>query len=421
MKARTRKSCVKAAACTFVFCVWTFFRVSRSRSPSGRALSKGGTLIEKKLWDSSTFRVTRCPEVAQVFTVAYVGGGAFGNTAVRRLFAVLLPQFELNIVHYMSGTIADIIVEGAPQFIDFSLCPHPDIPWAQFVSEPGHSYDDGTWCNHSQSPVFRLDTSLYYYNRTHADTTFIWTPYAGIVVDDILHDKRNARRRSDFESFISRPYRLAWIASNCDTNQRILAFSSMLEQATEMNASGVHSLGSCIPNTNFTIPPRDQGWMHVVNVYKNYRFVLAIESHLETGYVTEKIVSAMAAGAIPVYYGDADAARMLFADAAYLDVKDIWATLGVFVDDERPTAEHWKEVMKYIIDLEEDRRKLLKFLTAARQRHTTLQTMEGYPNVPFPSHDLPENISRKLRTKLLNMIHHSRGASGSCNDAHKIA
>jgi hypothetical protein len=60
-------------------------------------------------------------------------------------------------------------------------------------------------------------------------------------------------------------------------------------------------------------PPRGiKPW----ELYKDYRWVLALE--------TEKLVNAMASGAVPVYYGDSRAARKVFKKGTFVDVLEIW-------------------------------------------------------------------------------------------------
>jgi hypothetical protein len=72
-------------------------------------------------------------------------------------------------------------------------------------------------------------------------------------------------------------------------------------------------------------PPRGiKPW----ELYKDYRWVLALENSAEPGYVTEKLVNAMASGAVPVYYGDSRAARKVFKKGTFVDVLEIWRLKG---------------------------------------------------------------------------------------------
>ena len=42
----------------------------------------------------------------------------------------------------------------------------------------------------------------------------------------------------------------------------------------------------------------------MIDVFKNYRFVLAVENTQVYYYITEKIMIAFLSGAIPIYWGD---------------------------------------------------------------------------------------------------------------------
>lgn len=56
-------------------------------------------------------------------------------------------------------------------------------------------------------------------------------------------------------------------------------------------------------------------WDRAVETYRGYRFVLVVENCSVRGYVTEKIVNAMLAGCVPVYYGAPDIADHFNTDA----------------------------------------------------------------------------------------------------------
>ena len=102
------------------------------------------------------------------------------------------------------------------------------------------------------------------------------------------------------------------------------------------NAAAAHGLGPCdalsrcpttlVPakrNANSTLANRtDSHWARsVVDTFRRYRFAAAIEnSDPRSGYVTEKIVNAFAAGAVPIYAGDPWVLR-IFNPAAFVYVE----------------------------------------------------------------------------------------------------
>ena len=59
------------------------------------------------------------------------------------------------------------------------------------------------------------------------------------------------------------------------------------------------------------------GWQdEAVALHRGYDFAIAFENKVESGYVTEKIVNAFAAGAVPIYLGDPATVVRLFNPAA---------------------------------------------------------------------------------------------------------
>ena len=81
--------------------------------------------------------------------------------------------------------------------------------------------------------------------------------------------------------------------------------------------TGIHSLGTCENNKKLI---NDGGWWGNVEVYKQYKFALVMENTYEKGYVTEKLAAVLAAGTIPIYFGDDVAADFIFGDAPYISV-----------------------------------------------------------------------------------------------------
>ena len=107
----------------------------------------------------------------------------------------------------------------------------------------------------------------------------------------------------------------AFLYTRCDGRNRRMRhrFFELLAQLS----LEVDSLGSCQPVGSFrSVPgerviglePRD-GLRYLdsaVATYRNYRWVVAFENQRVDGYVTEKIVNAMLAGAVPIFLGASD-------------------------------------------------------------------------------------------------------------------
>lgn len=332
------------------------------------------------------------------FRVLFVRGGQYGDVTVRRLLEVALPHAHLVFTENPSGKI-HLIVEGPPNLSDVSPCGPEEVPWAQYIGEPGSMYSNNEWCKHATDPIFRLDTSLKYRSLTPAYTSFIWSPYASIVSGWLLEGIDSLQIQ--LEEWRRRPYFLAWIASNCDSDTRTSALRQMLEVARKANISDFHSLGACMPNTNITIPPRSAGWPAVVDIYKRYRFVISFENTIEPGYVSEKLVTTLAAGAVPVYYGDGSAARKIFPKAEFIDVHNLLdVEEGIDVLKE-PSPADWKFVFNYLVGLDNGKYSMREELRSALFRNSIHRPRIAHRMVSFPSEALGTKTVKEISQKLL--------------------
>lgn len=83
------------------------------------------------------------------------------------------------------------------------------------------------------------------------------------------------------------------------------------------------ALGKCCgshPETQKEIPGRWESEI-LIDEYRNYKFVLAMENVTLEGYVTEKIVNAFRSGAVPIYWG-AREAKQMFNPKAFVNMND---------------------------------------------------------------------------------------------------
>jgi len=84
-----------------------------------------------------------------------------------------------------------------------------------------------------------------------------------------------------------------------------------------------HSLGRCCGKYPETRRPVPGDWhdTRLVEEYKKYNFVFAMENGNRKGYVTEKIVNAFCSGAIPIYFGCQEV-KLFFNPKAFIHVND---------------------------------------------------------------------------------------------------
>jgi alpha(1,3/1,4) fucosyltransferase len=101
----------------------------------------------------------------------------------------------------------------------------------------------------------------------------------------------------------------------------------------------VDGLGKSKKNTDVS-EDRDNLWYYdsAVEKYKDYKFVICFENTSKDGYVTEKIVNAMLAGAIPIYWGDPNVTKH-FNPKSFINVHD-FKDLSAVVDQVKEIDEN---------------------------------------------------------------------------------
>lgn len=84
-------------------------------------------------------------------------------------------------------------------------------------------------------------------------------------------------------------------------------------------SASAHGLGPC----QKTIEGKVRGtWLHMSEAYKPYRFVVAMENTGKRYYVTEKLLNALLAGAIPIYWGDPYWVKEVFNEKCIIFLQD---------------------------------------------------------------------------------------------------
>lgn len=112
-----------------------------------------------------------------------------------------------------------------------------------------------------------------------------------------------------------RPTQIAYISSHC-IPVRDEMFTLLRDRFGPQQAV---SYGKCLRTPGAEIP----GTYHdLTSVYQQHNFVLAMENHDRKGYITEKIMNALEAGAIPLYWGDSHLAHKWFNPEAFIDLKN---------------------------------------------------------------------------------------------------
>ena len=134
---------------------------------------------------------------------------------------------------------------------------------------------------------------------------------------------------------------IAWIVSNCNAYNGREKYMKKL-----MDKIGVDSYGGCLKN-KFTHP--SEHMTGNIELFSKYKFVIAIENSNCMDYVTEKLVHAVASGAIPIVAGKdnkPDYLRFL-PKKSYINIYD-YSTIDEIVDKINSIASNKTEYESYM-------------------------------------------------------------------------
>jgi hypothetical protein len=123
------------------------------------------------------------------------------------------------------------------------------------------------------------------------------------------------------DQWLSREF-CAYLYFRCDRPER----EAMFDLLATARSSEPTALGVCkgtAPRDQTAIAKRFAASWHddAVHLYSKYRFVVAFENSVVDGYITEKILNAMLADAIPIYFGPKQV-KSYFNPDAFIDCGD---------------------------------------------------------------------------------------------------
>jgi hypothetical protein len=242
---------------------------------------------------------------------------------------------DVMITYLLKKLYPNVIIEQAniPQcdFIVSSLFSNHEPLWN--TQKKKYIY----WSGESDDPVKNSCASreLYITTTHNMNTTHIYTPY-------VLYSPHLYKERKYIDN--NRPYLLAYCNSHlCYEREQLF---NMFVQNT--NDKLCHSYGKCHGNYPSTKKVSVAGnWQNeeLIDTYKNYKFVIAMENKNVDGYVTEKILNAFYSGAIPIFWGSSNV-NALFNEKAFINVNN-------FIT--------FKACVEYVLSMtENDIRKMLK-------------------------------------------------------------
>jgi hypothetical protein len=138
-------------------------------------------------------------------------------------------------------------------------------------------------------------------------------------------DWQNKIFRQDHRAVNTKERFLIYAVSNCVVF-RELAFVALSRIGPVEYAGRCRGSRAKTGAVNATRAPgsdSNRGWGDNHKFFHSYRFALVMENRKENGYITEKIVNAFLAGAIPIYYGSEEVLDIFNENAfIYVDIND---------------------------------------------------------------------------------------------------
>jgi len=163
------------------------------------------------------------------------------------------------------------------------------------------------------------NNNIYILTTIQNMNNYLYIPY--VMYSPYLYKERKYTN-------INRKYILAYCFSN-KIQKRENIFNIFVKKTKKSMCS---AFGNCYGDYPECHKKIGGSWTssELIDVYKDYKFVIAMENSYYDGYVTEKILNAFYSGAIPIYWGSSNI-NDFFNKKAFINVSD-FNTLEECVD-----------------------------------------------------------------------------------------
>lgn len=230
------------------------------------------------------------PDIVVILSGEPIDLSAMSDSAMRRIDLLLL-------------TLSDD--KFLPRWAAFSAA-HGDLPHGDLL-EPQLSGRSGTIIPALHLPV--LTSSFHEMRRGNT----CYSP------PDLLSSYAHRSGCQDISRDISQRTRgVAYLYRNCDRPLRELFFNVLLSRFEASGIAGeVEAIGACMgagqlesqANSNRVVEASRFTHSYIdraIEIYRDFKFVIAFENNAVKGYITEKLSNAYLAGSIPIYWGAPD-------------------------------------------------------------------------------------------------------------------
>ena len=220
-----------------------------------------------------------------------ISSDGLGKYGFRQIDAIVKRTFKVKITHENSKR-PDLVVKS-----HFNVLEKLDAYDCPYISWPGENFHVQ---QNAEPPIFEINTFI-----SDIPNCF----YIPLLVNEHINTKRP-------DVIATKKYCLAY-ANSTKVDERNELFLRMrrLEPLC-------HSFGLCHRTSDSPFIAEKALRQTNKDLFREYLFNIAMENSIVPGYITEKIGNAFAAGAIPIYWGDADTVCSFFNKDAFLLVND---------------------------------------------------------------------------------------------------
>jgi alpha(1,3/1,4) fucosyltransferase len=156
----------------------------------------------------------------------------------------------------------------------------------------------------------------------------------------------------DFDEWAQRPHFCNFIYSNAGPVERRLFFAALSKRRFTHSPGVVDTNTEAVPGGRFAV----DWWQQKIAYQRQFRFTIAFENKACPGYTSEKLIDALLAGTIPIYWGNPDVSLDVdprsFVNASSFRSWEKLADYLIEMDDNRDDARsYFKPRRPLLIDL----------------------------------------------------------------------
>ena len=320
-------------------------------------LTSFNPIPNRKAWDSALSFQQVCPEKTD-YVIGFSDLWADANPTYNFWLLLLqeaYPSFKFRgvaITEKNTSESMDMLMYG-PFGKVWTQVP-ASIPKVHITGENTASqFGNGTYLNLGFEPtnlekgVYRFPLWTQYIDWFGADQERLQNPKS-MPIDSLL--------RYDVDTLKKKEKFCAFVVSNPSNPIRNTAFQ-VLSSYKQVDSAGrlFNNVGDGIFSAN---AGGGGGELKKLEFLQNYKFCLTYENAQKDGYITEKLLAAKAAGAVPIYWGAKNICDD-FAEGSFINLSenpdDLWSALCKVDDSESA----WLEMAsKPCIDIQKERARL---------------------------------------------------------------